>query len=135
MAHQPQLQNIPVQVYRSQNHIVVAAPMPGLQAKDILVTIAGDRVTIAGQERGPHEPMRDLLVSEWAVGPYYRELTLPQPVNGALANATYGNGVLVLSIPRLEPEHQDAPAEFKLDVTEATRGERIGHTGQQHPRP
>ena len=44
-----------------------------------------------------------MLVEEWRIGPYYREISLPQPVDGNLTNATYGNGVLLLSMPRAQP--------------------------------
>lgn len=67
--------------------------------------------------------------SEWTVGPYYRELVLPQPVNGALTNATYGNGVLVLSMPKLAPGTQGTEAELRLAPLKDARGQRRSHTG------
>jgi hypothetical protein len=63
------------------------------------------------------------------MGPYYRELVLPQPVNGVLTNATYGNGVLGLSMPKLAPGTQGGYMEFQLETVKNTRGQRIGHTG------
>lgn len=131
MVHQQQhLRTISVRIYQIDDRIMVAAPMPGLEPGDISVTIAGARVTIRGEERGPGQHERDLLLAEWAVGPYYREAILPQPVNGALANATYGNGVLVLVLPKLEHEQPDTDAEFHLQAVGVTvRGERVGHSG------
>ncbi|MGH2350101.1 MAG: Hsp20/alpha crystallin family protein [Chloroflexota bacterium] len=127
----PQSQAPPVRVYQTDGRIMVAAPLPGLEPPDISITVSGDRVMIRGQLRGPHQEECDLLPSEWAVGPYYRELTLPLPVNGALTNATYGNGVLVLAMPKLQPGHQVSNATFQLSVTQAPRGGRIGHTGRE----
>jgi hypothetical protein len=63
------------------------------------------------------------------MGSYYRELVLPQPVNGMLTNATYGNGVLVLSMPKLVPGTPGEDMEFRLETIKNTRGQRIGHTG------
>ncbi len=127
-------QKLPVRVYQSDDRIMIAAPMPGLEPEDIHVTVSGDKVTIRGEYRGPRQEERDLLIAEWAVGPYYREITLPQAVNGALANATFGNGVLVLALPKLQPGAQPALAEFQLEVIEAPRGERVGHAGRDlHP--
>jgi hypothetical protein len=65
------------------------------------------------------------------VGPYAREIILPQPVNGPLTNATYGNGVLVLAMPNMEEESADGHAEFQIEVIQATLGQRIGHTGSE----
>jgi HSP20 family protein len=124
-------QTVPVQIHQTDALIVLAAPMPGLEPPDISVVIAGDKVTIRGNYRGSRQETRDLLVSEWTIGPYTREIVLPQPVNGSLTNATYGNGVLVLAMPKLARGSGKSYTEFKLDVVEATVGQRIGHTGSE----
>jgi hypothetical protein len=51
-------------------------------------------------------------------------------VNGALANATFGNGVLVLAMPLAAPGGPDGAIEIALEPIEATRGEHIGHVGR-----
>jgi HSP20 family protein len=88
MAHQQQSKTISVRIYQIDDRIMVAAPMPGSESEDIAVTIVGTHVTIRGEERGPGQHERDLILAEWTVGPYYRKPVLPQPVNGALTNAT-----------------------------------------------
>ncbi|MGH7324217.1 MAG: Hsp20/alpha crystallin family protein [Candidatus Rokuibacteriota bacterium] len=123
-------QPVPLRVYRTDDLLVLAAPMPGLEPADIRVSITGDRVTIHGEERGPHQRERDLVLAEWAIGPYHREVTLPQAVNGALTNVTYGNGVLVLSMPKAEGGRPATNAEIRLEVIAATRGARVAHTGR-----
>lgn len=70
-----------------------------------------------------------LVLAEWAVGPYYREVSLPEPVNGALTNATYGNGDLVLSMPKAQAGDALA-AEIRLEAVDSTRGEHVGHVGR-----
>jgi HSP20 family protein len=124
-------QTVPVQIHQTDALIVLAAPMPGLEPQDISVVIAGDKVTIRGNYRGSRQETEDLLVSEWTIGPYAREIVLPQPVNGPLTNATYGNGVLVLAMPKVEQGSGKSYTEFKLEVVEATVGQRIGHTGSE----
>src|SRR5258706_10982733 len=104
MANQGELHTVPVRMYTTDSRIMIAAPMPGLEPDDISVNVADAHVTIRGQERGPRQHERDLLLAEWTVGPYERQIELPRPVNGALANATYGNGVLVLALPILALE-------------------------------
>jgi HSP20 family protein len=129
-----QQQTIPVRIYQTDEHIMVATPMPGLVPEDISVTITGDHIEIRGEERGPGQHGRDLLVDEWRIGPYHRKLSLPQGVNGPLTNATYGNGVLVLSMPKMKQGQPGAHVDFQLQSIDATRGERVGHTGKQiHP--
>ena len=126
-------QTVPVRIYEADNQIMLVAPMPGLEAQDITVAINGKTVTISGQERGPGQHDREPTVCEWTIGPYFREVVLDQPVDGLLTNATYGNGVLVLNMPKAV-DGEAMPANFKLNRIDATRGERIGHRGSDiHP--
>jgi HSP20 family protein len=127
-------QRIPVRVYQSEQLVMITAPMPGLEPGDISVTVSGNRVAIRGEERGPGQHNLDLLEQEWTIGPYYREIALPVRVNGRLSNATYGNGVLVLSLPKLQPGEEEADVNFELTPVSATHGERVGHVGKEiHP--
>jgi HSP20 family protein len=128
---QPLAQSVPVQIHQTDALIVLAAPMPGLEPQDISVVVADDKVTIHGSYRGSRQEKDDVLVAEWTVGPYMREVVLPQPVNGSLTNATYGNGVLVLAMPKAEEKSADGQAEFQIEVVQATLGQRIGHTGSE----
>lgn len=122
-------QFIPVKVYRSDERLMVAAPMPGLEPEDIAVEITGDgRLVLDGALRGTLKGMKDLLVDEWTVGVYHRELSLAEPVNAELANVTYGNGVLVIALPISDVIH---PAVLGLTPSGATHGARIGNAG--HP--
>jgi hypothetical protein len=51
-------------------------------------------------------------------------------VNGALTNVTYGNGVLVVVMPKVRRGEHGVPAEIRLEPIEATRGERVGHVSR-----
>ena len=124
-----QPQTVPLQVHQADDRLVLTAPMPGLEPQDIAVIISGNRVTIRGEYRGSRQNQPEILISEWTIGPYYREVVLPQSVDGALTNATYGNGVLVLSMPVLHPGEQGGYTEFRLEADNGTRGQRVGHTG------
>ena len=123
-------QVLPVRVYQTDERIMLACPMPGVEAEDILVCIDGRRVVVHGDERGSHQSDLALCIAEWGIGPYHRELELTEPVDGSLANATYGNGVLVLSMPKVSTRHAGAAAEFRLMTVASGRGERIGHIGR-----
>src|SRR5205814_6501228 len=70
----------------------------------------------------------ELLVDEWSVGVYHRELALPVPVNAVCANVTYGNGVLLVALPISD---QTSPARLTLERVTPTHGEHKGNAG--HP--
>lgn len=122
-------QTIPVRVYRGDEHIMLAAPLPGLEPENISVEISGDTIRIQGDERGPGQRDREMIIEEWAIGPYFREVKLPEFVDAELTNATYGNGILVLSMPKCKHTQPDTHASFRLHPVDSTRGERIGHAG------
>jgi HSP20 family protein len=127
-------QTVPLRLYETDDQIMLVAPMPGLEPEDITVSIRGDQIEIQGAERGPRQHGRDLLLDEWTIGPYYRKASLPESVNGPLTNATYGNGVLVLSMPKMEAGKPGAQADFQLHPIASARGERVGHSGKDiHP--
>lgn len=124
-------QRLPVRVNTTDNHVVVAAPMPGLEPGDISVSIEEDNVKIRGEERGPRQHEREMVLAEWTIGPYEREVELPHPVDGSFANATYDNGVLVVSMPKVAQGRRTVPAEFGLERVGEARGERVGHAGRE----
>lgn len=64
-----QVHALPVRVYQTDYRIMIAAPMLGLEPGDIVVAVTGDRVTIRGKERGPHQNERALLLANGPSGP------------------------------------------------------------------
>lgn len=103
------VQLVPLKVYRAANRLTVAAPMAGMEPEDIVIDITEDgRLLIDGHVRGVLKDVKELLLDEWSVGAYCRDYTLPEPVDGSEAVATYGNGVLVVTFPtasRIVPAH------------------------------
>ena len=43
---------------------------------------------------------------------------------------TYGNGVLVIVMPKISPGQRGVAAEIRLATVEATRGEHVGHVSR-----
>ncbi len=122
-------QAVPVRMYEDEDRIMIATPMPGLQANNITVTISDRRVTVHGEQRGPAQQEPNVLLDEWTPGPYHRDVELPQPVNGPGTNCTYGNGVLVVTMMKAKNGQQGKAAELRLTPTEPTHGSYQGHMG------
>ncbi len=127
MQEQTQLQAIPVKIYRTHDHLTVAAPMPGLEPEDILVEVTEHgQLILHGDMRAALKDDKEVLLDEWNVGGYHRELVLPDTVDGEHANVTYGNGVLVVAF-LLSQETQ--PARITLTKTGIAHGEYRGNIG------
>jgi HSP20 family protein len=100
MAEHPTLQEIPVKMYRTDDLLTVAAPMPGLESDDVAAEVREDgRLVLRGALRGALKDVKTILVDEWSAGPYTREVRLPVGVDGPSGRLSYGNGVLVVVLP------------------------------------
>lgn len=92
-------QHVPVNVYETDQAVVVVAPMPGVMAEDVTVSIDGGTATIAAAMRTAAE--KDYIRHEWHYGPYERKVELPEGFGGA-ADASFANGQLALRVERGE---------------------------------
>src|SRR5260370_28412019 len=103
MQEQIPLQYLPVKVYRMHDHLTVAAPMPGLEPEDIFVEVTqSGQLILHADTRAILKDVKEVLLDEWNVGGYHRELTLPKNVDGEHSNVTYGNAVLVRAMKKSE---------------------------------
>jgi len=129
MQEQIKEQTVPVKVYRTEDRLMVLAPMPGLEPENIQVEVTRDgHLQLHGDLRATLKGVKDLLIDEWSIGFYTRDLELPVPVNGEMANLAYGNGVLNVTLPISE---QTIPAQLSLEQVAPGRGMRQGNAG--HP--
>ena len=129
MQEQFKRQHIPVRIYRTFERLMVTAPMPGLEPVNIVVEVTYDcHLILYGTMRSMLKECKDLILDEWSVGSYYREIALAEPVDGPMANVSYGNGVLTVALPISEHPH---PARLTPEWVADAPGQREGHTG--HP--
>ena len=120
--------NIPVNVYRESQRIMVSAPVPGLEPENIHVAVEGKKVSIRSPQRGPEQDRTGQYLQEnWTAGPYYGEVELPQWVDVDHANATYDNGVLVVIFPRSENPTSGVVTLAKVGTF---KGQHIGNVGR-----
>lgn len=128
MQERSKIQHVLVKMYRSSDRLMVAVPLPGLEPEDVLVTVDEHGcLLIQGAERGLLKDVKELLLDEWSVGSYRRELTLPNTVDGSRANVTYRNGVLVIALPIVQ---RNIAARITLDRVGTAYGERAGNAGR-----
>jgi len=112
---------VPINMYQSVERLTVVTPMPGLEPTDVSVRVTADGLLeLRGKRRGPRQDAMDLLVDE-------RTVSLPCAVDGRLANVTFGNGVLVIALPKAAQTHA---ADLSLEPIGHARGQHVGSHGR-----
>jgi len=98
MASEPQ--TVPVNLYQTDEALVLVAPLPGVMADDVEVVVEPGQVTVSAAMRTAAP--KDYLLHEWHYGPYRRSIELPWGF-GATAAASFGNGQLAVHLGRGDP--------------------------------
>ena len=84
--------------------VVVRAELPGVDKKGLDVSLSDNMVTLKGRTRHEEkEEKGDYYRSEITTGSFARTLTLPGNVDSARAKASFKDGILVLTVPKVEP--------------------------------
>ena len=92
-----------VDVVEKNGNIIVRAEIPGVEKKDIDITLNANNLTLQGKSR--HETKEDTEEyhrSEISTGSFSRTLTLPSDVDGNNVKATFTDGLLEVTLPKAE---------------------------------
>lgn len=92
-----------IDVYQDEHNIYILAPVAGVKASDVDVSITDEVVTIRG-ERKPNEnvPENKFFTQECYWGSFSRSYVLPMAVNSEESRATLKDGLLKIVVPKDE---------------------------------
>jgi HSP20 family protein len=104
-----------VDIYETENELVVKADLPDVEAKDIDVRVENQTLTIAGErkfeassnEKGYHRIER-------SYGNFVRSFAVPNAFDTDKINAAYNNGVLTVKLTKKETAK---PRQIKIETT------------------
>lgn len=92
-----------VDVVDREDDIVMRAEVPGIDKRDIEISVGEDSVTLRGETRREEkEDAGDLYRCEISRGAFSRTVGLPASVDGSKAKAVFRDGVLTLTMPKVE---------------------------------
>ncbi len=95
----------PVDVYETENAVVVESPVPGVDPEKIEITVADGVLTIRGEDEKRSEvDEKNYYRKEVRHGSFSRSVALPVNVVGEKAEATVEKGILRVSIPKAAEE-------------------------------
>lgn len=91
-----------VDIYESEKDITVLADMPGVKSQDLSIDLRDNTLTLVGDVVPDTTEKEELLLSEYATGRYYRQFSLSEVVDQNRIEAQLKDGVLRLSLPKVE---------------------------------
>ena len=92
-----------VDVINRESDFLVKAELPGVEKKDINITLANNMLTLeASMSKEEKEEKAAYCRQEICRGTYKRTIQLPEAVKESEAKATFENGILELTIPKME---------------------------------
>jgi HSP20 family protein len=110
-----------VDVAETDKEIEITAELPGLERKDVEISLEDDVLTIRGekktesvQDNKKDGDNKNYHLNERSYGVFYRVLQLPPGIDPSSVKATMSNGVLKITIPK--PARTQAK---KIEVKEA----------------
>jgi len=95
----------PIDVYETDNDVVVKAVMPGVKADEISISVDRDVLTLRGETKSEKEETdedRSYHFREIRYRRYARSLRLPTLVDSDKAKAEFEDGILTLTLPKAE---------------------------------
>lgn len=91
-----------VDIFENENEVVLLADMPGVKAENLTIDLRDNVLTLTGNTEEKKRKGRNILVSEYEVGKYYRQFNITEVVAQDKISAAISDGVLRLTLPKVE---------------------------------
>ena len=90
-------------IEEDDNQIVVKLELAGVAKEDVNLTLEDGVLTVSGEKKSDRQvDEKNYHLVERGFGTFQRTLTLPSGVDAAQADASFENGILVISVPKAE---------------------------------
>lgn len=93
----------------ADDHYRITIELPGVDEKDMELTVHDGVVTVQGEKKSEHEEKGDTwYFSERQYGSFSRSFRLPPDADETKVNADLKDGVLTVTVPKTEPKESGA---------------------------
>ena len=94
-----------VDISESKENVFVRAELPGMKAEEVKITISDGALTLRGEKKRSEETKTENFHRiERSHGEFVRQFALPDNLNEDAVSASFADGVLLITIPKTEPE-------------------------------
>ena len=92
-----------VDLYQTDDEVVVKASLPGMKSDDVQISITGDMLTLKGEfKQNDEKKEKAYHLREQRYGAFERTFALPTEVTADKAKAEFENGILTITLPKAE---------------------------------
>ena len=91
-----------VDIFETDTQIVLMADMPGVEAKDLVIDLRDDVLTISGDIAPVEGPEEEDILIEYETGRFSRQFTLADVIDQEKIEAALNHGVLQLTLPKVD---------------------------------
>jgi HSP20 family protein len=107
----------PVDILEQADGIRITAEIPGVNPADVEISVEDNVLTIQGaKQQAAEEKTERVHRYERAYGAFERTFTLPSTVDAGSIKATYDNGVLTVTLPKVE---RAKPRQIQVEVAKS----------------
>ncbi|WP_428740365.1 Hsp20/alpha crystallin family protein [Tenacibaculum sp.] len=106
-----------VNIKENENEFTVNVAAPGMNKEDFMINLENDILTISSEKKESQENHDDNYTrKEYSYMSFKRSFTLPKGViNSEKIKASYLNGELIITIPKLDEAKPKPPRLIKVD--------------------
>ncbi len=94
-----------VNVFEDEKNLIIEAEIPGMEKKDVKVTLHNDVLTISGERKRERKTEKENYFHlESCYGSFNRSINLPMEVESDSVEASFNNGLLKIQLPKVNPK-------------------------------
>ncbi|MCK4417815.1 MAG: Hsp20/alpha crystallin family protein [Candidatus Latescibacteria bacterium] len=92
-----------VDVAETDNEVIVTTELPGVERKDVKLSVEDNVLTIGGEKKQEKETKeKNYHCVERRYGTFSRSFTLPTRIQADKVKATFKDGILIIKLPKVE---------------------------------
>lgn len=91
-----------VDIFETEREITLLADIPGVKSDNLNIDLRDDILTITGDVEPVESSAEEDVLIEYETGRYYRQFTLSEVIDQSKIDAKLGDGVLRLTLPKVE---------------------------------
>jgi HSP20 family molecular chaperone IbpA len=103
-----------VDIFETEKEIILLADVPGVQSDYLKIDLKDNILTLAGEVKQESSNAAEDVLTEYQIGGYFRQFTLADMINQKKIVAELKNGVLRLTLPKID---KALPRKIRVQAT------------------